>query len=791
MLKLKTNIKSEFAKSFLKEVTEQKNSYYLFFGNNEFSGTDLPYLIDSIKNENDAKKSMLFAYQITEKDCSLAIRKNIWEQYKIYDEYVDTLDQSKPNNFYVTRIDEGKYRVYKCIKNGNNNPQGSVAPPYGTSTENFISVADGYIWKFMYEVPEELEKFITNEFIPVPIVDNITYSDERSLQVTVQLDTKPGTIENMIIVPISDGSNIINDNDLINTEFLNDECQVLSTDINSNGNLLISVKTSTPNTLENPIFLSDENNYYNNKYYIIFQKEEEGEIVATIKTYTVTESGTLAIFELCEITGNASNITIGSKYSIVPKIEVRGDGNDCVAVPRFFGLNLVGIDIISGGTGYNKANARFLIDIPFSLVPVISPRKGHGFSAYEELGARTLLINKNITLHTGQAVGETKYFFGNGYDINQFGIIKDIEDNTGQPFVSTILPKGLLTLISESATVRILLSGYEEVTDPVFRVGDVISRGPSFKRDQFRGKIILIESTIDGLELVCEILNGMFDNYPTYPIQNETTGQTFNLTETDGFVSTSMGVFTSNDVTRPRFVFGKDSLFVAEIDSVVQNNENTNILSLRTNKINGSPKKLLYSSVGSLVFGEPVILLEETTNQTEIIDDVGTFRVFDYETDLATIIGFNYSYLTNVPLIADSLVPAEMGEENIPEGEYIGKYLISANRQHFGKIISIVYSSPQNDGGYEYANFYVKMEKGDFTNLQNPKLYVVEDSPYSFDIFSTELTDINANILQNPTYYENINNLNINSGKVVYLQNINEVSLADNQAIEVNVVLTF
>lgn len=790
MLKLKTNIKSEFAKSFLKEITEQKSSYYLFFGNTEFSGTDLPHLIDNVKNENDAKKSMLFAYQITERDCCLAIKKNIWNQNTVYDEYTDLLDQSKHSNFYVTKVDEGKYRIYKCIKNGNNNPQGSLSPPFGTSTEDLIIESDGYVWKFMYEVPEELEKFITNEYIPVSIVENITYSDERSLQVDVQVNAKSGTIQNVLIVPVSDSSNIINDNDLINTQFLNDECEVLSTDVNSNGNLLISVKTTTPNSLQNPIFLSDENNYYNNKYYIIFQKEQEGEIVGTIKTYTVNDNGTLAIFELCEIVGNASNIIVGSKYSIVPKIEIRGDGNGCVAIPRFIGLNLVGVDIISQGTGYTKANARFLIDIPFNLIPVISPRKGHGFSAYEEFGAKTIIINKNITLHTSQNTESTKYFFGNEYEINQFGIIKDIENIQGQKFVSSFAPQGLLTLIAENATVKILLSNYEETTDLFFEIGDIISRGPSFKRNQFRGKIIFIEATTEGLELTCEILNGMFDNYTSYSIRNETSGKTLDHTETDGFVSTTSGVFTTNNINRPKFVLGQESLFVAEVDSVIENLENTNIFSIKTNKINGVPKNSLYSSSGNLLFGEPVILIEETTDQTQLINNIGNFRVFSYETDPTTVFDFNYSYLANIPLVADSLVPEEIGEENIEQGEYVGKYLISANKEHFGKIISVTYSNEQN-GGYEYANFYVKIEKGSFKNLQNPKVYITEDSPYSFDIFNTSLVDINANLFDNPVYYQNTNNLDINSGKVVYLQNINEVSLADNQGIEVNVVLTF
>lgn len=792
MLELKSNIRSEFSKIFLEEIFSGRTQYYMFFGNNPEINTNFFENLDTLENENNAKKSMLFAYQINARDCSLGIKRNDWEQNKKYQEYSDLLDQSRDNNFYVTKLDEGKHRVYKCIKNGNNNPVGSVSPPYGTLTEEIFIENDGYVWKFMYEVPEELEKFITDNFYPVPIVENITYSDERSLQVNVQTSAQAGTIKNVSIIPFSESFNTINDNDIINAEFLNNSCEILSVGTNSNGNLLVTVRTTTQDSLQNPIFLSDENDYYNQKYFMIIHGNQEGETVATVKTYTTINNNTLAIFELCEITGDASNIIIGSKYSIVPKIEIRGDGENAIAVPRFIDLNLIGIDLISEGSKFSKANAQFLIDIPFTLVPIISPRRGHGFSAYEELGAKSLIINKNIELHTNKNTENTKYFFANNYEINQFGILKDLETTGGNKFDIFIQPKANLTLFSENATTTIILTQYEESTDLFFSVGDIISRGPTFKKDQFKGKIISLEMTTNGFEIKCELLNGMFDNYSTYLIYNETTKQSLNYSTTDGIFSFSSGVFTSDIANQSKFVLGKESLFSGEIESVIPNVENTNFLSLRLNKLNGIPRKSMYSSSGEILAGELVILIEEdTNNQEKIIQEVENLRVFSCDFDVTSFSDFNYSYLVNLNLIADSQIEEEISEENIPEGNYTGKYIISANKENFGKIVAVEYLNPQTDGGYSSANFYIKIEKGTFRNLQTPKLYITEESPYSFNIFETILTDINANLIQNPIYYENIENMNINSGKVLYLENIDSVSLLDDQSININIVLTF
>ena len=83
--------------------------------------------------------------------------------------------------FYVV-TDE--YNVYKCLDNNNNSR--STVKPTGTQLDPF-ETADGYIWKFMYNIPINLRnKFYTDEYIPVvSALTNHFYSN--------------GTIDNIFI----------------------------------------------------------------------------------------------------------------------------------------------------------------------------------------------------------------------------------------------------------------------------------------------------------------------------------------------------------------------------------------------------------------------------------------------------------------------------------------------------------------------------------------------------------------------------------------------------------------
>jgi len=83
--------------------------------------------------------------------------------------------------FYVLTDD---YNVYKCLDNNNNAI--STVKPSGTQTSPIVT-SDGYIWKYMYNIPIGLRnKFLTNEYMPViSALTNQFYSNGQLDAITI------------------------------------------------------------------------------------------------------------------------------------------------------------------------------------------------------------------------------------------------------------------------------------------------------------------------------------------------------------------------------------------------------------------------------------------------------------------------------------------------------------------------------------------------------------------------------------------------------------------------------
>lgn len=95
-----------------------------------------------------------------------------------------TLSQKLENaKFYVMTDD---YNVYKCLDN--NNGGASTVKPFGTPIEP-VKTSDGYIWKFLYNVPVALRnKFLSNVYLPVMnALQNQYYSNGKIN--TVRIDS--------------------------------------------------------------------------------------------------------------------------------------------------------------------------------------------------------------------------------------------------------------------------------------------------------------------------------------------------------------------------------------------------------------------------------------------------------------------------------------------------------------------------------------------------------------------------------------------------------------------------
>lgn len=108
--------------------------------------------------------------------------------------------------FYCVTDD---YNVYKCIFNNNNKP--SSVRPTGTS-EQIITLSDGYKWKYMYTIPLSLRnKFLTLSTMPVTTALNTQFYSSGSI-VSATIENPGRSYDPDLITLTVDGDGVLEEN---------------------------------------------------------------------------------------------------------------------------------------------------------------------------------------------------------------------------------------------------------------------------------------------------------------------------------------------------------------------------------------------------------------------------------------------------------------------------------------------------------------------------------------------------------------------------------------------------
>ena len=189
----------------------------------------------SISTVNSVWNNMLGGKIVTGNDIRHVIPRFNWRantSFAAFDHCTCSLALYNGNtNFYVM-TDE--WKVYKCISNNNNAI--SNTKPTSILTTTPVQTADGYIWKFMYQISaSERLRFTTDEFIPVKtLIEN-----DNSLQWQVQQNAVDGAI-NAIKVTNS-GSNYSNANNITVTISGDGSGATATATINSISNTVSSI----------------------------------------------------------------------------------------------------------------------------------------------------------------------------------------------------------------------------------------------------------------------------------------------------------------------------------------------------------------------------------------------------------------------------------------------------------------------------------------------------------------------------------------------------------------------
>lgn len=223
------------AKEFIADFGDSSN--YIFIGRSH-SWTDdnqPPAPANSESEEIRAFEDMIALKKIATTDVSHGLVRYNWTSGTVYDEYRDDYSSSNQtpsgaNNFYDGRgyVVTSDYKVYKCLKTGKTGgafydagtAQGSTVEPSSVSTTDPEITADGYIWKFMYQMSaNDVIKYVTNDFVPVKTIGaktnvagsggafGVAATDDGSAQWDIENDAVDGAIYRYIITAAGSGYN--------------------------------------------------------------------------------------------------------------------------------------------------------------------------------------------------------------------------------------------------------------------------------------------------------------------------------------------------------------------------------------------------------------------------------------------------------------------------------------------------------------------------------------------------------------------------------------------------------
>ena len=422
---MKANFKRHFAKDFVDDFSESTRDHFFVFyskvdpwvdSNNIDIDTAPPATIDAFIDESEAWNSMLGATKIRRSDISLVIPRVNWKYDVTYEQYrdnIDMFDDSCPANFYVMNSEN---RVYKCISNKKDGAVvASTIEPNSTSVSVFRT-QDGYKWKFMYQVAEDMKKFMSEDFIPVETLKRSGYTGERSLQYDIQQNAVDGSIDQVDITEVGSFFNntIVTDPGGIENVVTRDA---------GVGSSVIYVNAANINAL------ADATGLVNRSIYI-YTGSGAGQYI-TISGVVIEQGEAVITLGKPLTSAVVSSGSQLSKWEILPTIVLSGNGSGAIAIPRMKKASatvatpqyifsevyvanrgkdytIIDADILDNNTGENATK----------LKAHISPPGGHGRDAEMELGARDAVVSVSTR-------GDVQGKFTVVNDFRRFGIVKN------------------------------------------------------------------------------------------------------------------------------------------------------------------------------------------------------------------------------------------------------------------------------------------------------------------------------------------------------------------------------
>ncbi len=443
-------LKTEAARSFLRDVVNEKDIFHIFFGKTTPWDNDSapPAVTDTRKTDAEAHSDLLAVKRIGPTDVTFLIPNVTWDndgglnygssQGTVYDRYVDDADLSTLNFYVYNNIN---YCIYKCLnrqdyvdaKDGVVFPPAAVngdyytsepykwklvdgewllvsrvAPSDVTGTEKF-QTSDGYWWKMVYKIPDvDREKFASPEYLPVRFIPS------------------PSQLDTMGHIPFVNGIII----DEAGSGYATPPAVVITGDgtgahavasINIYGEVVgIEVVSGGHGyTFAFATFLSNSGTGCRATVNLV----ADGPIPEDLNVMiSATAQATAGAIEFIDI------ISAGENYSANSQFYVEGDGEGAtlsVIINDAGGIESIQTENM--GSGYTYANIVATGTGEGAVFkPIISPVWGHGGNVPTELLATMVGIVVDVDAPFIPPTAQGDFFEGN--DFRQVGVIKNIRE---------------------------------------------------------------------------------------------------------------------------------------------------------------------------------------------------------------------------------------------------------------------------------------------------------------------------------------------------------------------------
>ena len=369
------------ADNFIKSFSSPNNIYLAIGKNSAWSGaspaqyretspsdTTIPIPIDTTAAPFAHHDDFIAAKKIPQSNVSHVIARYDWVSGTVYRAYDHLRDDILENINPATSINENSFyvfttafRVYKCI--GNNNGGVSTIEPTGSGL-GISTGADGYRWKFMFEVQQaDVLKYITSDWIPVNSPANETTQIDQK---NTEDNAEDGSLEHIDVTAGGTG---------YRTDTGNPQAGSTSTTI---------VLATTA---------SEDDDHYNLMRVYITSGNGLGELktisdyVGSTRTATLTSSWT--------VTPDTASV-----YEVMPAVDITsGTGNLATArVSSISGGVIQRVSMVVKGLGYRDAVATVTSGGGTNAVLAsrIGPVGGHGKNAVSELGGAFVMLNTRL-----------------------------------------------------------------------------------------------------------------------------------------------------------------------------------------------------------------------------------------------------------------------------------------------------------------------------------------------------------------------------------------------------------